>query len=164
MKVSIIVAISNNNAIGKNNQLLWHLPNDLKMFKSITTGHCIIMGRKTYESIGKPLPNRTNILISNQKDFKIEGCELVNSIEEALEKASQKGESEVFVIGGGQIYGAAMALADRIYLTKVNVNIEGDVYFPDLTISNWHVVSSELHIADEKHAYEYTFEILERVK
>jgi dihydrofolate reductase len=164
MTVSIIVAISNNNGIGKNNELLWHLPNDLKMFKSVTSGHCIIMGRKTYESIGKPLPNRTNIVVSNQKSLKIEGCEVVNSIQEALVVCKQKVESEAFIVGGEQIYQAALPFADRIYLTRVNCEKDADAFFPFLKQDEWKIISNEKQQQDEKHAFNYAFEVFDRSK
>ena len=125
----MVVAIAKNNAIGKDNQLLWHLPKDLKHFKEITSGHTIIMGRKTYESVGKPLPNRRNIIITRQ-NITIEGCEVVNSIEDALKLCA--GEDEVFIVGGAEIYKQAMALTDRIYLTIVHHEFEGDTYFPEI--------------------------------
>ena len=134
MIVSIVVAIAKNNAIGKNNQLLWHLPKDLKHFKDITSGHTIIMGRKTYESVGKPLPNRRNIIITRQ-NISIDGCEVVNSIDQALK--SSAGEDEIFIVGGAEIYNQALSLTDRIYLTIVHHNFDGDTYFPDIKDDIW---------------------------
>jgi dihydrofolate reductase len=161
MIVSIVVAISENNAIGKNNQLLWHLPEDLKFFKRVTSGHSIIMGRKTYESIGRPLPNRRNIVISRQ-NLVIEGCEVVPSLDKALEITAA--EEEVFIVGGGQIYVESLERCDRLYLTRVHTHIEdADTFFPTINPENWKILSEEHHTADEKHLYDYTFLVMERV-
>lgn len=161
MIISFVVAIAENNAIGRNNQLLWHLPADLKFFKNTTSGHTIIMGRKTYESMGRALPNRRNIVISSQPDLKIEGCEVVNSIEKAIEIC--KGEEEVFIIGGGNIYKQSLPICNRIYLTIVHHSFEADTFFPELNTQDWKEVSREDHHADEKHPYNYSFIVLERV-
>ncbi len=152
--ISIIVAISENNAIGKDNQLLWHLPLDLAYFKRITSGHPIIMGRKTFESIGRALPNRTNIVISRNKDLKIDGVHVVESIEQGVQLA---GDAECFIIGGGNIYDQAFTLADRIYLTKVHAHIEGDTFFPEIDTKDWKEIFHENHDADEKHRYSFSF-------
>lgn len=141
-KISIIVAISKNGAIGKNNELLWRIPGDMRRFKELTTGHPIIMGRKTYESIGKPLPNRTNIIITRDKNYSAPGCIVTNSLQEALEKAEEVEtqpspeatagkESEIFIIGGGEIYKEGLKLTDKLYLTLIHEEKEGDIYFPD---------------------------------
>lgn len=161
MKVSIIVAIDQENGIGKDNQLLWHLPNDLKFFKKITSGNTIIMGRKTYESIGRPLPNRRNIVISRNQDLKIEGVEVFENISSALEAC--KTENEVFIIGGGEIYKQALPFTNKIYLTKVDANCAADTFFPSLNEQEWKIISEEKHLKDEKHTYNYIFTILERV-
>jgi dihydrofolate reductase len=158
-KVSIVVAIAKNNAIGKDNQLLWHLPKDLKHFKEITSGHTIIMGRKTYESVGKPLPNRRNIIITRQ-NIAINGCEVVNSIDEALKLCT--GEEEVFIVGGAEIYKQAMALTDRIYLTIVHQPFDGDTYFPEIKEDIWKETEREDHETDEKHLFPYSFITLVR--
>jgi dihydrofolate reductase len=131
MKISIIVAVSENGVIGKDNQLLWKLSADLKQFKNLTTNHAIIMGRKTYDSIGRPLPNRTNIVISRNKNLTIEGCIVVHSLSEALEKCQEinNSASEVFIIGGEKIYDLAGVIANKIYLTLVKTKIDGDAYF-----------------------------------
>lgn len=160
-KLSIVVAISENNAIGKNNQLLWHLPADLKHFKAITSGHPIIMGRKTYDSIGRPLPNRRNIVITRQTDLTIPNVELVNSLQEAIALCEK--ENEVFVIGGAEIYKQALSLTNRIYLTIVHQNYEADVFFPELNESEWKEVAKDYHQADEKNNVAYTFSTLERL-
>lgn len=130
-KISLIAAIAENSALGKNNKLIYRIPEDLKRFKEITSGHPIIMGRKTFESIGRPLPNRTNIILTHYKDFKAEGCEVVHSIEEGIEVAVKVEKNEVFVIGGGQIYEQSLSLADKLYLTVVEGEPEADTYFPD---------------------------------
>lgn len=159
MKVSIVVAISENHAIGKDNKLLWYLPNDLKHFKAITTGHTIIMGRKTYDSVGKPLPNRRNIIITRQA-ISISGCEVVNSIDEAL--ALCKDEPEVFIVGGAEIYSQSMHLTDRIYLTIVHKKFEGDSFFPEINKDEWTEVTREDFQPDEKNSLPYSFITLER--
>jgi len=160
MIVSAIVAISENRAIGKNNQLLWHLPADLRHFKDITSGHTIIMGRKTFDSVGKPLPNRRNIVVTRQH-IVIPGCEVVNSIADALELC--KSEDEVFIGGGAEIYRAAMHRTDRIYLTIVHRHFEADTFFPETGQNEWKEVSYEDHQADHKNPFAYSFITLERV-
>ncbi|RYF19905.1 MAG: dihydrofolate reductase [Flavobacteriales bacterium] len=160
LEVSIVVAISQNNAIGKNNQLLWHLPADLKHFKAITTGNCIIMGRKTYDSIGRPLPNRRNVVISRNADLKIENVEVVNSLEEAISLCAN--EKEVFIIGGAEIYKQALAFTDTIYLTTVHKEYDADAFFPEINNDDWLETSSESHKADEKNEVDYTFTTLKR--
>jgi len=159
MIVSIIVAIGENNAIGKNNRLLWHLPADLRHFKNVTSGHTIIMGRKTFDSVGKPLPNRRNIVVTRQ-DIKIEGCEVVKSIDEAI--ALCKGEGEAFIGGGAEIYRQAMAKTDRIYLTIVHKVFDADTFFPEINFSEWVETAHEDHQPDEKNKLPYSFITLER--
>ncbi len=150
MKLSLIVATANNNAIGRNNELPWHLPQDLKYFKSVTLGKPVIMGRKTFESIGKPLPGRTNIVVTRQKDWKFAGVLVAQSVDEALDIAQQfRAEQanlaeEVMVIGGAEIYRHALPIADRVYLTRIDANVDGaDAYFPELPANQWKL-SSEL--------------------
>jgi dihydrofolate reductase len=155
MNVSIIVAVSRNLVIGKDNQLIWKLSADLKRFKDLTTGHTIIMGRKTFDSIGKPLPNRTSIVVTRQKDYKIEGCIVVNSLEEAFEKVAD--QEEVFVIGGGAIYKEALAKANKVYYTKVHKNFEGDAFFPVIDLKEWESVKREDCYPDEKNEVPYSF-------
>jgi dihydrofolate reductase len=159
MIVTIVVAIAENNAIGKNNQLLWYLPADLKHFKNITTGHTVIMGRKTYESVGKPLPNRRNIIITRQ-DITIEGCEVVKSIEDALALCAD--EEEVFIIGGAEIYRQSMRLTNRIYLTVVHQKFDADSFFPEIHYEEWMETEQEDHEPDEKNKLPYSFITLER--
>lgn len=158
--LGLVVAISENNAIGKDNQLLWHLPADLKHFKNITSGHTIIMGRKTYDSIGKPLPNRRNIVITRQTGLHLEGIEVVNSLDEAL--ALCKDEKEVFIIGGAEIYRQAILICDRIELTRVHQEFDADAFFPELDNETWKEVWKEDHLPDEKNKFAYTFSTLER--
>ncbi len=159
MIVTIVVAISENHAIGKDNKLLWYLPKDLKHFKDITTGHTVIMGRKTYDSVGKPLPNRRNIIITRQA-ITIEGCEVVSSLESAIDLC--KSEQEVFIVGGAEIYKQAMKLTDRIYLTIVNKEFEGDSFFPEIDMPEWKEIFREDHEPDEKNKLPYSFITYER--
>ena len=161
--IAIVVAIAENNVIGKNNQLIWHLPADLKHFKHITLGHPILMGRKTYESIGKPLPGRTSIIITTQKGYSAEGCIVVHSIQEALAKAKQLDE-QVYLIGGAEIYKQALSQVDTIYLTRLHHTFEGDTYFPELQESEWQVVAAEKRAPDQKNKYSYSFLELSRKK
>lgn len=158
---SIYVAISQNGVIGKEGDLPWRLPSDLARFKRVTMGHPIIMGRKTHESIGWPLPGRMNIVITRNKKYKAEGCVIVNSLEEALEKTGTN--DEIFIIGGSTIYQQALALADKIYLTRVKANVDGDTFFR-FDESKWQQTSSENHTANEKDQYDYEFLTLERGK
>jgi dihydrofolate reductase len=160
MIVSSIVATGENNAIGKNNQLLWHMPADLKHFKDITSGKSIIMGRKTFDSVGKPLPKRRNIVVTRQ-DITIPGCEVVKSVEEGLELC--KGEEEVFIGGGAEIYKQAMHLTDRIYLTIIHKNFDADTFFPEIDHKIWKETEREDHAPDDKNQYAYSFITLERV-
>ena len=160
MIVTMVVAIAENHAIGKDNQLLWHLPKDLKHFKQITNGHTIIMGRKTFDSMGKPLPNRRNIVITRNKTLELPGAEVVSSLAEALALCST--DEEVFVIGGGEIYTTAMPQTNRIYLTVVHQSFEGDAFFPEIDKETWTETASEYHAPDEKHQYGFTFSTLER--
>jgi dihydrofolate reductase len=155
--IKVIVAISKNRVIGNSNKLIWHLPADLKRFKEVTTGHPIVMGRKTYQSIGRPLPNRRNIIITRDEEFEVEGCEVVNSIEEALLLTN----SDCFIIGGGEIYKQSMHLAEQIYLTQVDENFDGDTTFPELD-PTWYVSKKEDFSSDEKNPYNYSFIFYER--
>ena len=166
MKVSLIVAVSENGVIGKDNDLIWHLPKDMKFFKDTTMGHHVIMGRKNFESIPhkyRPLPNRTNVVSTRQSDYKAEGCIVVNSVEAALQIAQENRDTEPFIIGGGQIYKIALEqkLVDRIYLTKIHHSFDGDTFFPELN-SDWKEVNKTENKADEEHKYNYDFITLER--
>jgi len=153
--ITIIAAIANNNALGKDNDLIWHLPADLIRFRKTTTGHHIIMGRNTYESIGKPLPNRTTVIITRNKDYKAEGCVIVNSIEAALEVA--KKDSSPFIIGGAQIYKDAIKIVDQLDITEVHHEFEADAFFPEIDLNIWNETKREHFLTDEKNKYEYSF-------
>lgn len=159
MILSIIVAIAKNHAIGKDNKLLWYLPNDLKHFKNTTSGHTVIMGRKTFDSVGKPLPKRRNIVITRQA-ISIEGCEVVDSLEAAI--ALCKAEDEVFIVGGAEIYRQAIPLTDRIYLTIIDHEFDGDTFFPELNPDEWQESKREDFEPDEKNKYKYSFITLVR--
>ena len=161
MKISIIVAVDENNGIGANNQLLWHLPADLKFFKETTTAHTIIMGRKTFDSIGKPLPKRRSLVISRDQDLKIAGAETFTTIADAL--AVCKIESEVFIIGGAEIYNLALSFSDRIYLTKVHHEFKADVFFPEISINEWKETKRVFHPKDDKNSFDFSFLILDRI-
>ena len=162
MIISQIVAVSTNGVIGKDNDLIWRLSSDLKYFKKITTGHHIIMGRKNYESIGRPLPNRTSVIITRNKDYKAEGCIVVHSLEDALDVARKNNETEACIIGGGEVYKISMPLTDKIYLTEVHENFEGDTYYPSIDKKIWKEVSRESFKADEKNAHDYSFVVFEK--
>ena len=155
--VTIIAAIANNNALGKDNDLIWHLPADLKRFKKVTSGHHILMGRNTFESIGKPLPNRTTVIITRNKNYKVEGCIVVDSIEKAI--AISKSDAQIFIIGGAQIYKQAMEsnLVDQLDITQVHHSFEADVYFPEIDTEKWQETSREDFSSDEKNAFNYSF-------
>jgi len=152
----MIAAAAENKALGKDNQLIWHLPNDFKRFKSLTTGHHIIMGRKTFESFPKPLPNRTHVIITRQSDYQAEGCIVVDSIEKAIEKCPENEES--FIIGGGEIYRLAMPYSDKIELTVVHHVFDADAFFPEINPEDWQLTQTDFQTKDEKHLYDYSFE------
>jgi len=154
--IIMIAAVAENNALGKNNELVWHLPNDFKRFKSLTTDHYIIMGRKTFESFPKPLPNRTHIVITRQNDYKPEGCIVVDSIEKALEICPKKEDS--YIIGGGEIYKLGLPFTDIIEITRVHHTFDADTFFPEINKKEWQLVESEENFKDEKHLYDYTYE------
>lgn len=158
--ISIIAAIGENRELGKGNKLLWHIPEDMKRFREITSGHPVIMGRTTFESIGRPLPDRINIVITRNANFHVSGCIVCHSLEEAVETASKKDRQEIFIIGGGQVYKQAIKTADKLYLTIVEGEYPADTYFPDYS-HTWKVVY-EKKSSDGKH--EYTFRELERVQ
>ncbi len=161
--LSIIVAIAENNAIGKDNDLIWYISSDLKRFKKLTTGHTILMGRKTYESLPNgALPNRENIVITHDNTLKLPKCTMLNSIEEAIEKYANS-RDEIFVIGGGSIYEKLLPYAQKIYLTKVHESFDADIYFPQLNEKEWKVLHEEQHKKAEKNEYDYSFINLERV-
>lgn len=164
MRITLVAAIAENNAIGKNNQLLWHLPDDFKFFKKYTTGKVIIMGRKTFESIGKPLPNRTNVVISSQEQDNTErnGILFFSTLDSCL--GHFVNEEEVCIIGGGMLYTKALPLADRLVLTRVNTSPEAEVFFPTIDFQLFHLEFREFHSVDERHAFEFYFEIWDRNK
>lgn len=163
MIVSAIVATTENWVIGKDNEIPWYLSDDFKYFKKTTMRHHIIMGRKTYKSIGRPLPKRTNIVLTRNPFYIIQNCLMANSIQQALEIAYDNGEEEAFIIGGGNIYKESFSLLDRIYLTVVHTELEGDTFFPVLDKNEWQEVSSsERHSANEKNDFDFTFKVFER--
>ncbi len=164
MTISFMVAASENNVIGKNNQLPWRLPNDLKYFKNTTWGMPVVMGRKTFESFGRMLSGRTNIVITRNGDWKAEGAVPVKGLEEALKAAADTDAKEGFIIGGGEIFRQAFPLADQIYITRVHARVEGDAFFPEIDHAEWELVSNQDHQADEKHAYAYSFQVWKRKK
>ncbi len=164
MIISTIVAVAKNNVIGKDNDIPWYLPADLKYFKKVTTGHHIVMGRKCYESIGRPLPKRTNVIVTRNPFFIATGCLVTHNVAEAVQLAEANGEEEVFIIGGGQIYEIALPHVDRIYLTEVDLEVEGDIFFPEINPKEWTLIEETEHQSDEKNEYDYTFKILERKK
>ncbi len=155
--LKILVAFDENRVIGKNNTLIWHLPADLKRFKALTTGHVIIMGRKTFESIGKPLPNRTTIVISRQADLQIEGAIIAHSVEEAILKAKSLTREDIFIVGGAEIYALSLPLADQILVTQLHDIFEGDAFFPEIPLDTWVVSERERGVTDEKNAYQYSY-------
>lgn len=157
--ITIIAAIGKNRELGKDNDLIWHLPNDLKRFKKVTSGHDVIMGRKTFESLGRPLPNRTNIIITRNKNYKAEGCIVVNSLEAALNTAT---DANPYILGGGNIYSLAIKIADVLDLTLVDAELEADVFFPEIDTEIWKETSREDFKADEKHEYNYSFVTFKR--
>lgn len=159
-QISIVVAASDNQVIGIENKLPWHLPADLKFFKNLTTGHTILMGRKTFESIGKALPNRRNLVITRDRHFTAEGCELFHSMEEAIAACV---EGETFIIGGDSIYKQALSLCNKIYLTRVHTHIEnGQAFFPELDATVWSLISSDFVSKDDRNLFDMHFEVYER--
>jgi dihydrofolate reductase len=164
MKISLIVAAASNNVIGRDNRMIWRLSDDMKRFRRLTTGHCILMGRKTFESLGRPLKNRTNIVVTRNSSFRAEEAEIFPSIKAAVAFAELSGEDELFVIGGGEIYRAFLPVADRIYLTRVLAEPEGDAFFPDFAEEEWMVTLEEAHLADEKNDHNFVFIDMERRK
>lgn len=163
MILSAIVAAAENNAIGKNNDLLWSLPDDMRFFKTTTSGHAVIMGRKTLESFGRPLPNRTNICITRNESYSPEKVEVVHSIEEAISLAKGIEKEECFLLGGGEIYKQGLRFCDKVYLTRVHASFEAEAFFPELDEAEWKEVDRVEHGIDEKHAYAFTFLTYERV-
>jgi len=160
--ISLLLAADENNVIGKDNSLPWHLPNDLKYFKNLTWGMPILMGRKTYESIGKPLPGRQNIVITRNENFKADGVAVVRSVETAIDIANDSDIKEIFIIGGAEIFNTILPKANRVYLTRIHHRFEGDVFFPELQEAEWKLVKQRRGDVDEKNVYPHTFEVWER--
>lgn len=161
MILSLIAAVDRRSGIGRDNRLLWHLPADLKYFRRITSGHTVIMGRKTFESIGKALPKRRNIVLTRQEDFEAPGCEVMDDLFAAIKSCEKEGE--VFVIGGAEIYRQAIQVADKIYLTRVDTEADADTYFPEFKLSAWKLIYLLKNKADEENQYDYSFSIYQRV-
>jgi dihydrofolate reductase len=159
--VSLVLAASRNDVIGKDNALPWHLPADLRFFKKTTLGHPVIMGRRTFDSVGRPLPGRLNVVITRSDAYAPEGVVVVGSVDEALDRDYDC--DEIFVVGGSEIYRQSMKRADRIYLTRIDEDFEGDTFAPKIDPTQWHLVSREEHEPDEKNRYRYAFEVWERV-
>ncbi len=159
--ITIIAAVADNNALGKDNQLIWYLPSDLKRFKKVTSNHHVIMGRKTYESLGKPLPNRTNIIISRNTNYKAEGCVVVNSLQEAIDAAKE--DENPYILGGAEIYQQAILIADKLDITFVHQQFEADAFFPEIDNTVWKETSREGFKSDEKNIYDYSFVTFERI-
>ena len=163
MILSHIVALAEDNGIGKDNDLLWRLPKDLKLFKERTLNHHILMGRKNFDSIGRPLPKRTSLIVSRNPDYQVEGCHTFTSIQGAIDFAKESGEEELFIIGGGQIYTETLDIVDRLYISRVKTTQPADVFYPEINPENWKKVHSESYTKDEKNPFDFEFEILERV-
>jgi dihydrofolate reductase len=162
MRVTLVVAAAKNDTIGDRGKLPWRLPDDLRRFKALTVGHHVVMGRKTWQSIGKPLPDRTNVVVSRDRELAAPGAVVVGSLDDALALARNSGETELFVIGGGELYRAALPLADRIQLTRIDADVAGDVRFPPLDADAWVEVERSEHAADERHAWPFAFVVLDR--
>ncbi|HUQ96683.1 MAG TPA: dihydrofolate reductase [Chitinophagaceae bacterium] len=162
--ISLIVAVDEGNVIGNDNKLPWHLPADLKYFKAQTWGLPVVMGRKTFESIGKPLPGRTSIVITRNTTWAFEKVLVVHTVSEAVAAAQNLGVKEIFIIGGAEVFETALPLAGRVYRTRIHHRFEGDVFFPELQAEDWHLTKSHTHAADEKNSYACTFEVWERKK
>ncbi len=162
MQIILVAALTENRVLGKDNQLIWHLPNDLRHFKKLTLGHPVVMGRKTYASVGKPLPGRTNIIVTHNRDYQADGCVVAHSLDEALAQAAATGTDKVFIIGGGEIYRQALPLAHALCLTHVHTTLAGDAFFPDFSTDDWQPTTKESFAKDEKHAYGFDIVVWER--
>ncbi|MFD3450075.1 dihydrofolate reductase [Microbacteriaceae bacterium 4G12] len=160
--ISLMVAMDQNRVIGRNNDLPWRLPADLAYFKRVTMGHPIVMGRKTFESIGRPLPGRENIVVTRNKEYEAAGCKVIHSLKDLLERPKQR-EEELFIIGGAEIFKEALPVADRLYITHIDEVFEGDTYFPEIANEQWHIVSKEKGIKDESNPYNYYFTVYEKI-
>ncbi len=161
-KITLVAAASENNALGKDKDLVWHLPDDFRRFKKITSGHHIIMGRKTFESFPGLLPNRTHVVITRKKDYDPEGAVVVHSLQAALKYSSE--EAEVFIIGGGEIFQQSIGLADKIELTRVHGTFEADAFFPEVSEDQWKLTDSQFHPKDDRHQYSFTYLTYERIR
>jgi dihydrofolate reductase len=164
MTLSAITAVSQNNVIGLHNDLPWHLPADMRFFKSTTMGHVVVLGRKSYEAFGKAYPGRTNIVITRQQNYALPDAIVVHSLEEAIRKAKTIEQQEIFILGGAQIFRQSMPLIDRIYLTRIYHDFEGDAFFPTMNTKEWKLVKDEKHEPDEKNKYRYAFQTWERLR
>jgi dihydrofolate reductase len=162
MIISLIVAASENNAIGKDNQLLWNLPNDMKFFKNKTWGMTVVMGRKTFEAVNRPLPGRVNIVITTKENWKSENVWVARDLDDALKQAATTNCKEIFIIGGGEIYKQSISIADKIYMTRVHATLEGDTFFPAIDESIWQLTGNIDFTTDDKHAYAYSFQTWEK--
>ncbi|WP_020060713.1 dihydrofolate reductase [Bacillus sp. 123MFChir2] len=161
--ISLLVAMDKNRLIGKENQLPWHLPADLAYFKKVTMGHPIIMGRKTFESIGRPLPGRTNIILTRNPNYEMEGCKVIHSIND-VKKMDEQMNEELFVIGGAEIFKEVLPFADRLYITKIEEVFEGDTFFPEINYNEWEEISVTQGVTDEKNPYTYAYHVYGRMK
>ncbi|MCB0496411.1 MAG: dihydrofolate reductase [Cyclobacteriaceae bacterium] len=165
MEIAMIAAVAENGVIGKDNDLVWSLPDDMKYFMNTTKGHYIILGRKNFESLPpkyRPLPNRTNVVVTHQKNLQLEGAHMVNTLEEAFEFCRNSDQGKVFVIGGGQIYKHSMPFADTLYITEIHQSFDGDTFFPEFDKNEWQEVSREQHGTDERHLYPFDFVVYKR--
>lgn len=162
MIITLVVAAARNNAIGKNNQLLWHLPNDMRYFKNVTWGFPVLMGRKTFETLGKPLAGRKNIVLTRQGNWKADGVVTVKNLDDAIFLAREMDVKELMVIGGGEVYRSVFDRARRIHMTRVNAELGGDTFFPEIDPKTWKLVSQKNYEADARHAYGYSFQVWER--
>lgn len=158
--IIIIAAVSENNALGKNNDLVWHLPDDFKRFKQLTSGHYIVMGRKTFESFPKPLPNRTHVIITHQKNYSPEGCLIANTLQEAIQLCPKN--EDTYIIGGGEIYNQSIGIADILEITRVHHTFDADTFFPDIDAEVWQLTNEEFHPNDDKHNYSFTYQTYHR--
>jgi dihydrofolate reductase len=159
-EIILVAAVANNNVLGKDNKLIWHLPADLKMFKNLTSGRTILMGRKNFESIGKPLPNRENVVVTRDTNFKQEGCIVFNSIEQAIENL--KSRETIYIVGGAQIYNECISIADKLYITHLDLEIDGDLYFHEIDTHHWTLPKNEIGILDDKNLILHRFCVYER--
>ena len=164
MIISQIAAMTRNRVIGKDNRLPWRLPADMAFFKRTTTGHHVIMGRKNYEAEKKPLPNRTNIVVTSKADYKAEGCIVVHSIKDGIDLARKNGETECFIIGGGEIYQESLEMTDQIYLTIIDTEMDGDVFFPELNFDQWKIVRQNEYGKDDRNPFDFTIYLFKRIK